>query len=187
MKNFWKILPLFLTLFFIGNIAFAQMGGGMSTPGYLKKVSGVLEPTIAGIDFGSPGNPFGDGYFGTLHVTGVEMTDNLIVGGNATIDGYVAITATVESGATSTTAENDGYIRIKYTDTNTHAVTLHDISTGDIEHCFKDADYNAGSNAITITADGSDTIEEGASIQITVNGDSRCIKADAVANNWEVF
>ena len=97
---------------------------------------------------------------------------------------------TTVSGATHTvTFGTDAYLSVTYTATGAVTVTLPDITAGmsGFEIPIKDSGYNAGTFNITVNADGSDTIEAGASIVISGDGDAITIKANVSTNNWEIF
>ena len=71
--------------------------------------------------------------------------------------------------------------------TTSVAITLNlpAIVDGTVYH-IKDQDENAFGNNITITPDGSDTIENAASLVISANGTCITIIGNSTTNNWEI-
>jgi hypothetical protein len=97
---------------------------------------------------------------------------------------------TTVSGATYTVSfGTDAYLSITRTATGACTVTLPDITAAmdGYELPFKEAGYNASANTLTIAADGTDTIENLASLAFTSDGDNGTLKANASTNNWELI
>jgi hypothetical protein len=96
---------------------------------------------------------------------------------------------TISSATHTVSFGTDAYLSVAYTATGTVAITLPDITAAmdGYEIPIKDSGYNASGFAITVTADATDTIENGAAATITGDGDAITIKANVTTNNWEVF
>lgn len=90
--------------------------------------------------------------------------------------------------STYTVLSTDYHISIQYTATGTQTATLSALSAanhGQVYH-FKDADYNANANNITIATTGADTIDESATAVIINSGACVTVIGNNTTKNWEI-
>lgn len=90
--------------------------------------------------------------------------------------------------STYTVLSTDYHISIQYTDTGTQTTTLPALSAtnhGQVYH-FKDADYNANANNITIATIGADIIDESATAVIKNSGACITVIGNNTTKNWEI-
>ncbi len=80
----------------------------------------------------------------------------------------------------------DYILNVTYTDTGTVAIDLKTAQAveGRIIH-IKDSDFNAGTNNITITTEGAETIDEAATYVITANGNAVSLYSDG--SHWFIY
>ena len=95
-------------------------------------------------------------------------------------------TVTTVNASTYNLLVTDYILNVTYTDTGVVAIDLKTAQTvaGRIIH-IKDADFNAGTNNITITTEGGETIDEAATYVITANGNAVSLYSDG--SNWFIF
>lgn len=91
--------------------------------------------------------------------------------------------------STYTILATDHHLSIQYTDTGTQTTTLPALSATNHgqEYQVKDADYNAGTNNITIDTTGADTLEEQADGTMNQDGMAWTIVANNTTKNWEIY
>ncbi len=96
--------------------------------------------------------------------------------------------------ATPTLAITDGTLRMNFTQTGTVALALPAISGLGADFQARVVDIGlsygatgAATNNITMTANGSDTINETATYVISADNGSYFLVANATTNNWELY
>lgn len=98
----------------------------------------------------------------------------------------VAHKVTRVNSSTYTATVNDNSIRVDYTATGSCTINLPSIAdcVDGFELRISNTGYGGGSNHITVTPDGSDTIDNSASYQIPAGKGSIIIQADTTNNDW---
>jgi hypothetical protein len=91
--------------------------------------------------------------------------------------------------ANYTVINSDYYISYQRTATGAGAIDLPALSADNHGRVLiiKDADYNAGTNNITISADGSDTVEDNATFVMDTDGQAITLRANNTTKNWELY
>lgn len=116
----------------------------------------------------------------------VQVTGSINLSGSLKLNGSFSSKTTRITSAAYTASINDYRIGVKYTDTGAVSIQLPLISsTGEIEYKFKDEDGNAGINAITLIASGSDLIDNSSTIVLQRNYIAVGIYNDGISN-WYI-
>jgi hypothetical protein len=106
--------------------------------------------------------------------------------GTVTLSGAQTVGTTVVNAATYSTAADDYILHVTYTDTGVVTITLRTADTVDGRvFIIKDADFNAGTNNITIATEGAQTIDELGSYPMDTNGMALILYSDG--SNWFVY
>jgi hypothetical protein len=120
---------------------------------------------------------------GSTNNIGISATGIQIFNGLAAING-LKIKRTSVTSSPYTVLSTDDHISIT-TASVAITVNLPAIVNGKIYH-IKDQDGNAAGNNITVSPDGSDTIENAASLTISTNGVCITLIGNSTTNNWEI-
>ncbi len=120
---------------------------------------------------------------------GIDILGNLFHNASFISGGEVRITNRVDVNSTTHTVDTEQtYISVLHTATAAVAITLTDSTTtvnDGMIVIIKDSGYNAGTFNITISASGSDTVENGASLVMSTNGASVILRLNSSTADWE--
>jgi hypothetical protein len=116
----------------------------------------------------------------------ITCTDEWIFASGMTNSAKRKVNVTTVNAATYSTLTTDFILHVTYTATGTVAITL---PTAQVEDgrilVVKDAGGNAGTNNITISTQGSETIDGSATA--TINSDYSAINLYSNGTNWYIY